>query len=68
MPATEYQLTLDRRELASILAGLRLLQWSDGASRALPYAIARLIDCIADEYGVELLAEPEIRELVRRLA
>ncbi len=68
MLTAEFQLTVDRRELASILAGLRLLQWSAGAGRALPYGLCRMIDDItADGGAIEPLTDTEVQELGRRL-
>ena len=68
-PATEYQLTLTKREMASIQAGLRLLQYSAGAGNILPYGVCRMVDDISAGNGaVEPLTDAEIAELVRRLA
>ncbi len=70
MPTIEFQITLDRRELASVLAGLRLLRWSIGPDkRLLPYHVARQVDemCVAGIDEAEPLSDAEIRELARRL-
>ena len=66
-PATEFHLTLDRRELASILAGLRLLrEFAGPGSRN--YAMCRLVDKVSSEDGaIEPLSDAEIAELARRL-
>ncbi len=69
MPITEFQLTVDRRELAAIQAGLRLLLWMSGADvRLMPYALAQQIDQItADGGAIEPLSDAEVRELAGRL-
>jgi len=70
MPAVEFQITLDRRELAAILAGLRLLQWANGPDRNLiPFSVGRDVDriLIDDERTGEPLSDAELRELARRL-
>ncbi len=69
MPTVEFHPTLDRRELASIQAGLRLLRWSAGADkRLLPHDVCRMLDEMASDSGaIEPLSDVEIRELAVRL-
>ncbi len=69
MPAVEYQITLTARELASVLAGLRLLDWLSGPDRRLlPYHVARMADDITSDAGAnEPLSDVELAELMRRL-
>lgn len=67
-PAAEVTLRLDRRELASILAGLRLyLEFAGPGSR--DYEMCRLVDKISsDNDTIKPLTYDELRDLVRRLA
>lgn len=69
MPATEFHVTLDRRELASVLAGLRLLRWSNGPdARLIPVSVRREIEDIELSASMESpLSDAEIGELARRL-
>ncbi len=66
-PPVEFQVTLDRRELAAILAGLRLLRWANGPDwRLIPTAVRVDLDRI-EGHGLRVLSDAELRELVRRL-
>lgn len=67
MPTTEFHLTLDRRDLATILAGLQLLrEFAGPGSRN--YAMCRLVDRISSADGaIEPLSDAEIGDLMRRL-
>ena len=68
-PAAEFQVTLDRRELAAIRAGLRLLEWFAGPdTRVLPYHLVReVVDISEGPDLLEPLSDAELRELARRL-
>ncbi len=70
MPTIEFQITLDRRELASVLAGLRLLRWAAQPTEfhLLPWTLRNELAAIEVVYGAgEPLSDAEIRELARRL-
>ena len=69
MPITEFQLTVDRRELAAIQAGLRLLEWVNGSdSRIVPASVAYMVADVTSEIDtIEPLSDAEVRELAGRL-
>ncbi len=66
-PTSEFNLTLHRRELASILAGLRLLR-ARLDNYLPPVSLSRAIDDDTTDCGtIDPLSDAEIEELMRRL-